>query len=78
MGKERLVELINNTVLIEKNFHTVGGNDSGIPAVDTISDTDEFQEWLAEVLFELENLPDSKKPGYLFETINILRECMEG
>ena len=78
MGKERLVELINNTVEIEKNFHTVGGNDSGFPAVDEIHDTEEFQEWLAEVLFELENMPDSKKPGYLFETINMLKHPFNG
>lgn len=78
MGKERLVELIENTIEVEKNFHTVGGNNSGIPAVDEIHDTAEFQEWIAEVLFELENLPDSKKPGYLFETINILKHPFNG
>lgn len=78
MGKERLVELIDNTMEIEKNFHTVGGNNSGIPPIEEIHDTDEFQEWLAEVLFELEKLPDSKKPGYLFETISILKQPFNG
>ena len=78
MGKERLVELINNTIEIEKNFHTVGGNNSGFPPIDEIHDTEAFQEWLAEVLFELENLPDSKKPGYLFDTISLLKQPFNG
>lgn len=77
MGKERLVELLNNTTKIEKNFHTVGGN-RGIPKFDKISDKEEFQKWLFEVLFELENLPESKQPGYLFDTINILKHPFDG
>ena len=68
VGKLRLIELIDETDEIEKAFHTVGGG--GVPEVEEIHDTEVFQYWLQEILFELESLPDAKLPGFIFDTIN--------
>jgi|GEM_PF-218134 len=74
--KFRLIELIDETEEIEKNFHIVGGG--GVPEVEEIYDIEVFQNWLQEILFELENLPDAKIPGFIFDTINILKKPFNG
>lgn len=74
--KFRLIELIDETEEIEKNFHIVGGG--GVPEVEEIYDTEAFQNWLQEILLELESLPDSKVPGFIFDTINILKNRSTG
>ena len=76
VGKLRLIELIDETDEIEKAFHTVGGG--GVPEVEEIHDTEVFQYWLQEILFELESLPDAKLPGFIFDTINILKKPFNG
>ena len=76
VDKFRLIELIDETEEIEKNFHIVGGG--GVPEVEEIYDTEVFQNWLQEILLELESLPDSNVPGFIFDTINILKEPFNG
>ena len=71
VNKFRLIELIDETEEIEKNFHVVGGR--GIPEVEAISDTEAFQNWFQEILLELESIPDSKLTGYILDTTDILK-----
>lgn len=74
--KKDLIALIDSADEIEKLFHPVGGN--GMPKVDTIYDVQEFQDWLQEVHLELRDIHDRTKDHFIWETLNVFNQRMNG
>ena len=71
----RLVDLINQTDVIESKFHASGFGD----AVRTvIYDVQEFQDWLQEVNLELREIHDRTSDHYIWETLTLFNEKLNG
>ena len=74
--KFRLIELIDETEEIEKIFISLEVEEYRKLKRSMIQRR--FKNWLQEILLELESLHDSKVPGFIFDTINILKEPFNG
>jgi hypothetical protein len=74
--KEDLVKLINSRNEIEKCFHSA---DIGLnKGFEIIHDTQEFQDWLQSLLFELQYIFDHTNNKFIFETITLCKSNMNG
>ena len=73
----RLIELINDTDNVEKEFHIVGG-EKGFFAVEQIHDSQVFQNWIQELKFELLNLFSNTNDGFIKDTIDLVSNDFNG
>lgn len=71
----RLIVLINQINNIENLFHSSGFGD-GVKNV--IYDIQEFQDWLQEVNLELRDIYDRTNDHYIWETLTIFNEKLNG
>lgn len=75
-NKPRLIDLIDQTNEIEKLFHMVGGK--GIPEVSQIYDIQEFQDWIQELQYELQELLNTCEEDYVRETLEMVSKKFNG
>lgn len=74
--KNDLIGLIDSKTNIENLFHTIGGG--SIPEMDIIYDIQEFQDWLMELKFELQDIYDRCHDQYIWETLRVCEKRMNG
>lgn len=75
-NKPRIAVLIDQMDEIENLFDATGGN--GVPMVNTIHDVQDFQDWLQEVNLELREIYDHTKDHFIWETLNLFSQKMNG
>lgn len=77
-NKQDLLELIEKTEYIPSLFHVVvGGN--GIPTFNQVYDVLEFENWRADLLFQLQKLQEKHiKDQFLTNTVNIINDYWDG
>ena len=66
--EQELLNLIERTEEIEKNFRNVGGF-SGIPWVERVYDIPEFQNWIHELKFELQDIVERTGDTFVNDTL---------
>lgn len=66
--EQELLNLIERIEEIEKCFRNVGGF-SGIPSVEQIYDIQEFQNWIHELKFELQDIVDRTGDTFVNDTL---------
>lgn len=71
--KERLLELINNTENIETKIH-----DGGYAGIEIINDIQEFQLWIQELLYELQQIQGYEKNIFLIGTLDAIKKNFNG
>lgn len=75
--KQDLLELIEKTEYISSLFHEVSGN--GIPSFNQVYDMLEFENWRADLLFQLQKLQEKFiKDQFLSDTLNIINDFWDG
>ena len=75
--KPRLIELIDQVSEVEKAFHTVGGG-KGFPEVEEIHDTQVFQDWIQELIYELQQVFDATGDSFVKDTLNLVSHPFNG
>ena len=68
----RLIELIDETVQIEKEFHV------GLMNITQIRDSQIFQNWIEELKYELNSLYYKKNDFFIKETIDLISDEFNG
>lgn len=77
-NKQDLLELIGKTECIPSLFHVVGGG-NGIPTFNQVYDVLEFENWRADLQFQLQKLQEKFiEDQFLLDTLNILNDFWEG
>lgn len=74
--KKDLIELIDSRKEIEKMFHPFGGGMGA--SFERISDVPEFQNWLQEIKLELQGIYDRTHDTFVWETINLCGNRLDG
>lgn len=75
--EQELLNLIKRTEEIEKKFRSVGGV-SGIPSVEQIYDIQEFQNWIHELQFELQDISDRTDDTFVNDTLRAVSANFNG
>ena len=73
--KPHLVDLIDDIGKIERLYHIV---DNSYLRYKKIFDVQEFQDWLQEVMLELQDIYDRTQDQFILETLNVCRKKMNG
>lgn len=73
--EHRLTELINQIDVVESKFHASGFGDA---VRSVIYDVQEFQDWLQEVNLELREIHDRTGDHYIWETLTLFNEKLNG
>ncbi len=75
--EQELLNLIERTEEIEKKFRYVGGF-SGIPSVEQIYDMQEFQNWIQELKFELQDIVERTGDTFVNDTLRAVSTNFNG
>ncbi|MDD3138068.1 MAG: toll/interleukin-1 receptor domain-containing protein [Lachnospiraceae bacterium] len=77
--KEKLITLIDKTEEIETLFHKSPSSPGVIvPVVDEISDIQEFQLWIQELILEIQEIVDRTEDKYAVDTLAMLSNPFNG
>lgn len=72
--KEQILELIEQIPNIESKFHTPSaGAGLIVPPISEISDVPEFQLWIQNIQFELQDIVDRTQDKFAADTLNVAR-----
>lgn len=74
--KPYLAQLISRIDDIQTKFHKWGGETS--PEYESIHDVQEFQDWLQDIKFELQEIYDRTRDHSIWETIRLCEKNMDG
>lgn len=74
-NKEELLELIGQIGDIEKYFHKMDGQWA---MFEQIHDVPEYQEWIQQIIFYLQDIFDKTTDLYIQDTVNLCKRHMNG